>query len=125
METVGRFGCKWEGGTGCSPDGNFCGECTPSYESFCPQLESRRRRVKQLTVVLPCAVGDTVYRVVKRSGYWRVLPREVISITYRLDYKREVMWEIFTTSLDALGTGVFLTEEEAQNYIERRTRDAT
>ena len=71
-------------------------------------------------VVLPCKVGDTVYRVAKHRGVWEVLPREVVSITYRLDHLYRVVFEIFSTEYDRLGKTVFLTREEAENALKER-----
>ena len=68
-------------------------------------------------VTLPCDVGDTVYRVKKRGSIIEVLPREVVSITYRHDCRGKARWEIFSTSSDILGVSVFLTEEDANAYI--------
>lgn len=111
----GKYGCCWEKGAGWAPDGSFCGECSPSSERKCARLR---------TAVLPCRIGDIVYRVGKRRGAWCVLPREVLSITYRLNCKHEVYWELFTTTVDVLGYSVFLTEEEADAEVERRKRNA-
>lgn len=69
------------------------------------------------TIELPCKVGDTVYRLKKRRGIWCILPREVVSITYRLDCKGRVVWEVFSTETDVLGKSVFLTEEEAKQAL--------
>ena len=66
---------------------------------------------------MPCKVGDTVYRVKKRNGVWCILPRVVISITFRLDYLNRVVWEIFSTETDVLGKSVFLTELEAEMFL--------
>lgn len=71
-------------------------------------------------VVLPCKVGDTVYRVAKHRGVWEVLPREVVSITYRLDHLYRLVFEIFSTEYDRLGKTVFLTREEAENALKER-----
>lgn len=75
------------------------------------------RKQSENMVELPCKIGDTVYRVKKRRGIWYILPREVVSLTYRLDYLHRPVWEIFTTATDVLGKGVFLTEEEAENAL--------
>lgn len=75
------------------------------------------RNYSENTVELPCKVGDTVYRVKKRRGVWCILPREVVSITYRLDHLGRVVWEIFSTETDVLGKNVFLTEDEADQAI--------
>lgn len=68
-------------------------------------------------VELPCNVGDTVYRVKKRRGVWYILPREVISLTYRLDHLHRVVWEIFSTETDVLGKSVFLTMTDAEEFL--------
>ena len=75
------------------------------------------RKQSENTVELPCKVGDTVYRVKKRRGIWCILPREVVSITYRLDHLYRVVWEIFSTETDTLGKDVFLTEAEAEQFL--------
>jgi hypothetical protein len=75
------------------------------------------RKQRENTIELPCKVGDTVYRVKKRRGVWCILPREVVSLTYRLDYLYRVVWEIFTTETDILGKTVFLTEAEAEEAL--------
>lgn len=75
------------------------------------------RKQSENTVELPCKVGDTVYRVKKRRGVWCILPREVVSITYRLDHLYRVVWEIFSTETDTLGKTVFLTEAEAEQAL--------
>ena len=66
---------------------------------------------------LPCKVGDIVYRTRIRP-YKAVLPRQVVSITYCLDYKGQVEWNIFTTTNDILGKSVFLTEAQAKARLE-------
>lgn len=38
QEIVGKYGCRWSDGTGNAPDGTYCGECDPSYESKCTHL---------------------------------------------------------------------------------------
>jgi hypothetical protein len=75
------------------------------------------RKQNENTVELPCKVGDTVYRVKRRRGGWNILPREVTSITYRLDHLYRVVWEIFSTETDILGKTVFLTEIEAEKAL--------
>jgi hypothetical protein len=80
-------------------------------------LDAGYRKQSKNTVELPCKVGDTVYRVKKRRGVWCILPREVVSITYRLDYLHRVEWEIFSTETDTLGKTVFLTEAEAEQAL--------
>ena len=70
-------------------------------------------------IVPPCKVGDTVYRVARHKGVWQVLPREVVSITHRLDHLYRLVWEIFSTEYDRLGKTVFLTREEAEKALER------
>ena len=72
-------------------------------------------------VLLPCRVGDTVYRVAKQRGVWCVLPREVSFITYRLDHFYRVVWEVFTTTHGVLGKTVFLTQEEAEKALAERS----
>ena len=69
------------------------------------------------TIELPCLPGDTIYRVKLRRGVWCVLPREVVSITYRLDHLYRVVWEIFSTETDVLGKTAFLTEKEANDFV--------
>jgi hypothetical protein len=71
-------------------------------------------------IVPPCKVGDTVYRVAKHRGVWEVLPREVVSITHRLDHLYRLVWEIFSTQEDRLGKTVFLTREEAEKALAER-----
>ena len=80
-------------------------------------IKHNYRKQSENTVELPCKIGDTVYRVKKRRGIWCVLPREVVSITYRLDHLHNVVWEIFSTETDVLGKTVFLTEEEAEKKV--------
>lgn len=76
-------------------------------------------------VELPCIPGDTIYRVTKQRGQWVVLPREVVSITYRLDHFYRVVWEIFSTTTDVLGKSCFLTEKDANDFISRMTSRVT
>lgn len=68
-------------------------------------------------IVLPCKVGDTVYRISKRYGKWCVLPRTVCSITYSLDSRGNIAWYLFTTTEDRIGKTVFLTCEEAEQAL--------
>jgi hypothetical protein len=72
-------------------------------------------------IVPPCKVGDTVYRVARHKGVWQVLPREVVSITHRLDHLYRLVWEIFSTEYDRLGKTVFLTKEEAEKALAERS----
>ena len=71
-------------------------------------------------IVMPCKTGDEVYRISKRYGKWVILPREVCCITYSITYKNEIIWQLFTTTLDVLGVTVFLTREDAEEAIKRR-----
>lgn len=71
-------------------------------------------------IVPPCKVGDTVYRVAKHRGVWEVMPREVVSITHRLDHLYRLVWDIFSTAEDRLGKTVFLTREEAEKALAER-----
>lgn len=94
--------------------------CPHTTCSICKATElynAGYRKQSENTVELPCKVGDTVYRVKKRRGVWCILPREVVSLTYRLDHLYRPVWEIFTTETDTLGKDVFLTEEEAEKAL--------
>lgn len=73
-------------------------------------------------IVIPCIPGDEVYRISKRYGKWVILPREVCCITYSITYQNEIIWQLFTTTLDVLGVTVFLTREEAEAALERRKK---
>jgi hypothetical protein len=88
-------------------------------DAFCMEFRNTADVVpkSENIVELPCKVGDTVYRVKKRRGVWCILPREVVSITYRLDHLYRVVWEIFSTETDTLGKTVFLTEAEAEQAL--------
>lgn len=76
-------------------------------------------------IVMPCKTGDEVYRISKRHGKWVILPREVCCITYSITYKNEIIWQLFTTTIDVLGVTVFLTREEAEDAIRRKERKTT
>ena len=76
--------------------------------------------VKNGVILPPCKIGDEVYRISKRYGKWVILPREVGCITYSITYQNEVVWQLFTTTLDVLGVTVFLTREDAEDAIKRR-----
>lgn len=76
-------------------------------------------------IVVPCKPGDEVYRISKRHGKWVILPREVGCITYSITCQSEVVWLLFTTTLDVLGVTVFLTREDAEKAIQRRERKTT
>ena len=82
-------------------------------------LDLVRAKQEGRIIVPPCKVGDTVYRLKKRRGIWEVLPREVVSITHRLDHLHRLVWEIFTTAQDRLGKTVFLTKDEAEQALNR------
>lgn len=72
-------------------------------------------------VVLPCNVGDEIYRIVKPSGACKpfipTLPDKVepFGICYR-----NVMGGYSLIPLDEFGKTVFLTREEAEAALERR-----
>ena len=76
-------------------------------------------------IVMPCKIGDEVYRISKRYGKWVILPREVCCITYGITYQNEIIWQLFTTTLDVLGVTVFLTREDAEEAIRRKERKTT
>lgn len=76
-------------------------------------------------IVMPCKTGDEVYRISKRYGKWVILPREVCCITYSITCQNEVVWQLFTTTLDILGVTVFLTREDAEDAIRRKERKTT
>lgn len=71
----------------------------------------------------PCKIGQTVYRVAKHRGVYQVLPREVVSMIYYLDYFGTASWNVFTTVEDRLGKTVFLTKEEAEAAIEEKMQE--
>lgn len=99
---------------------NQCGSCHWSTCNECLSevlYNAGYRKQSENTVELPCRIGDTVYRLKKRRGVWCILPREVVSITYRLDHLYRVVWEIFSTETDTLGISVFLTEAEAEEAL--------
>lgn len=88
-------------------------------ENLCENYADKSRFVE-----LPCKVGDTVYRISRRYGVWEILPREVVNLTYYIDYLGRAKWWIFTTVEDKLGETVFLTREEAEAALaERRAHD--
>lgn len=93
------------------------GEKTPTFEAVAGYLISKG------VIIPPCKIGDTVYRIAKNRETWEVLPREVICMTYRLDYFGSVVWEIFTTTNGILGKTVFLTREEAEAALAERKND--
>ena len=76
-------------------------------------------------VVLPCNVGDEIYRIVKPSGACKpfipTLPDKVepFGICYR-----NVMGGYSLIPLDEFGKTVFLTREEAEAALERREENA-
>lgn len=101
----------------------LCQDCGESTDSYCAEAIAEAlynagyRKQSELTVELPCKVGDTVYRIAKHRGVWQVLPREVVSLTYQLDHLYRVVWGIFSTQHDMLGKTVFLTREEAEKAL--------
>jgi CO dehydrogenase/acetyl-CoA synthase beta subunit len=92
-------------------------KCVFSSEIAEALYKADYRKLGETVVELPCKVGDTVYRVKKRRGVWYILPREVVSLTYRLDHLHRVVWEIFSTETDVLGKSVFLTLTEAEEFV--------
>lgn len=90
---------------------------------FLSMAEMVRKLPAADVIVPPCKVGDTVYRVAKRRGVLCVLPREVVSITHRLDHLYRLVWEIFSTEYDRLGKTVFLTREEAEKALAERSNE--
>ena len=90
------------------------------------QLEIAAEYLLSIGVIVPpCKVGDEVYRISKRYGKWVILPREVCCITYSITYQNEIIWQLFTTTLDVLGVTVFLTREDAEKAIRRKERKTT
>lgn len=62
-------------------------------------------------IVLPCKVGDTVWRIVGPKGHKIVRPRKLLAVT--VYYTGEMV--IHTDGADnTLGVSVFLTREEAE-----------
>lgn len=89
------------------------------------QLEFAAKYLLSNGVILPpCKIGDEVYRISKRYGKWVILPREVCCITYSITYQNEIVWQVFTTTLDVLGVTVFLTRDEAEEAIRRRKEES-
>lgn len=78
----------------------------------CPDFKDRSRFVE-----LPCKVGDHVFRLcgTKKTRY--VAERIVSAVTLCGNGS----WSIFSTAYDALGKTVFLTREEAEAELARRT----
>lgn len=106
-------------------------ECAAIHESgFDPDKRISAEALAQYllangAIVMPCKPGDEVYRISKRHGKWVILPREVCCITYSITYKNEIIWQLFTTTIDVLGVTVFLTREEAEDAIRRKERKTT
>jgi hypothetical protein len=103
-------------------DDNYCC-CSYNTKEATALYNAGYRKQSENTVELPCKVGDTVYRISKRRGVWCIFPREVVSLTYRLDHLHKVVWEIFTTETDILGKSVFLTEAEAEEALAKMKGD--
>ncbi len=78
-------------------------------------------RVLEKSIIPPCNIGDTVYRVASRSKKKRILPRTVCNMVYVVNYFGKGSWRIITTTEDILGETVFLTEEEAEAKIKNET----
>lgn len=103
-------------------------ECTAIHESgFDPDKRISAEALAQYllangAIVMPCKTGDEVYRISKRYGKWVILPREVCCITYSITYQNEIIWQLFTTTLDVLGVTVFLTREDAEAALEHRMK---
>ena len=78
----------------------------------CPDFKDRSRFVE-----LPCKVGDHVFRLcgTKKTRY--VAERIVSAVTLCGNGS----WSILSTAYDALGKTVFLTQEEAEAELARRT----
>lgn len=106
-------------------------ECAAIHESgFDPDKRIPAEALAQYllangAIVMPCKIGDEVYRISKRYGKWVILPREVGCITYSITYQNEVIWQLFTTTIDVLGVTVFLTREDAEDAIRRKERKTT
>jgi hypothetical protein len=113
LETYDHEECedcgKWEH--------NCCDESCFANKVAIDLYNAGYRKYSENTIELPCKVGDTVYRVKKRRGVWYILPREVVSLTYRLDHLHNVVWEIFSTETDVLGKSVFLTMTDAEQFL--------
>ena len=78
-------------------------------------------RVLEKSIIPPCNIGDTVYRVASRCKKKRILPRTVCNMVYVVNYFGNGSWRIITTTEDILGKTVFLTEEEAEDMIKNET----
>ena len=78
----------------------------------CPAFKDSSRFVE-----LPCKVGDHVFRLcgTKKTRY--VAERIVSAVTLCGNGS----WSILSTAYDALGKTVFLTREEAEAELARRT----
>lgn len=78
----------------------------------CPDFKDRSRFVE-----LPCKVGDHVFRLcgTKKTRY--VAERIVSAVTLCGNGS----WSILSTAYDVLGKTVFLTREEAEAELARRT----
>lgn len=71
-------------------------------------------------VVLPCKVRDAVY-CIRKNPYAKgkyVKENKVLSITWD-----ERFFSLFTTKEDVLGKTVFLTREEAEEALRRKTNE--
>lgn len=66
-------------------------------------------------IVVPCKPGDTVYRITGPHGRKRVVPREVLCVTYAGGDD----WWITSTACDELGKTVFLSEQEAEKALSK------
>jgi hypothetical protein len=117
IEEMARIICRDYNGGICATDGFVCNYNCEWTQIAKHLYNAGYRKQNENTVELPCKVGDTVYRVKRRRGGWNILPREVTSITYRLDHLYRVVWEIFSTETDILGKTVFLTEIEAEKAL--------
>lgn len=101
------------------------GSCELANCRECRARDIADHLIENGVILLPCKIGDEVYRISKRYGKWVVLPRNVVCVTYSINYRNEIIWQLFTTTIDVLDVTVFLTREEAEEAIRRRKETNT
>ena len=99
-----KEGCRWRGN--CDKRQLWSNKCIEKLKEYETAEEEGR------LVVLPCKVGDAVYKIIYQRDNFDDQPYSIITT---VNFKYEM--------IDQIGKTVFLTREEAEKALKRMGRE--
>lgn len=106
---IGKYGCRWSDGTGNAPNGDFCGECNPAYETHCSILINREKEIEEMAKVIDELLVDkpieVTHHALNEATY-------LFDNDYRKVYKtaQEIIERLATKVFQMLPTKIFILD---------------